>query len=292
MGKAFQKKHHHTSFLNRLTVIAALSAVITFFFCLSPLYGAGGVDPNFNSRKYDVYDKPEYCGTSCHTVFYRQWQQAMMSQAYIHHWDEIEYFDLAVPHAEKDPMVAEVKAGCNACHSPLAYMAGDTPPPRPEKGSRANEAVSCEVCHTITGFRGDVPFNGNYISEPGRKKYGPRGTGNSPAHDMVKSEFLKTTEFCGTCHNEKSPYGMWVKATQLEWQEGPYGKEDIRCHECHMTFAPLQTASMGNTYPDARLHLFHAAHDHSKVRGTVELRLQPDILEAEPGETVTFTLAL
>ncbi|MDD3730850.1 MAG: multiheme c-type cytochrome [candidate division Zixibacteria bacterium] len=292
MGKAFQKKHHHTSFLNRLTVIAALSAVITFFFCLSPLYGAGGVDPNFNSRKYDVYDKPEYCGTSCHTVFYRQWQQAMMSQAYIHHWDEIEYFDLAVPHAEKDPMVAEVKAGCNACHSPLAYMAGDTPPPRPEKGSRANEAVSCEVCHTITGFRGDVPFNGNYISEPGRKKYGPRGTGNSPAHDMVKSEFLKTTEFCGTCHNEKSPYGMWVKATQLEWQEGPYGKEDIRCHECHMTFAPLQTASMGNTYPDARLHLFHGAHDDGKVRGTVELRLQPDILEAEPGETVTFTLAL
>ncbi|MCK7517300.1 MAG: hypothetical protein MZV64_06030 [Ignavibacteriales bacterium] len=45
---------------------------------------------------------PEFCGTSCHTDFYQQWKQAMMSQAYTHHWDEIEYFKLAVPHAEKD----------------------------------------------------------------------------------------------------------------------------------------------------------------------------------------------
>jgi hypothetical protein len=34
---------------------------------------------------------------SCHPGIYEQWSQAMMSQAYTHHWDEIEYFDLAVP---------------------------------------------------------------------------------------------------------------------------------------------------------------------------------------------------
>lgn len=244
------------------------------------------------SRTYDDYDTPEFCGASCHVDFYRQWKQAMMSQAYTHHWDEIEYFKLAVPHAEKDEIVAEVKAGCNICHTPLAFMAGDVPPPTPDKGSRANEAVSCEVCHTITGFAGDVPFNGNYISEPGAKKYGPRSTGQSPAHEMVQSEFLGTSEFCGTCHNEKSPYGIWVKSTHLEWKEGPYAAQGVRCHDCHMTYAPAQTASMGTNYPDARQHLFHGAHDNGKVKGTIELRIHPDINEAEPGETVKFTCAL
>ncbi len=113
----------------------------------------------------------------------------MMSQAYTHHWDEVEYFKLAVPHAEKDPIVAGVKAGCNGCHTPIAFMAGDVPPPRPAEMSKANEAVNCDVCHTITGFEGEVPFNFNYISEPGRIKNGPRVGKNSPEHDMNKSEF-------------------------------------------------------------------------------------------------------
>jgi hypothetical protein len=37
----------------------------------------------------------------------------------------------------------------------MAFIAGDVPPPRPEEKSRANESVSCDVCHTITGFKGD-----------------------------------------------------------------------------------------------------------------------------------------
>ncbi|MBD3299548.1 MAG: hypothetical protein GF341_12890, partial [candidate division Zixibacteria bacterium] len=46
------------------------------------------------TRSYDDYETPAFCGSSCHTSFYRQWEQAMMSQAYTHHWDEIEYFKL------------------------------------------------------------------------------------------------------------------------------------------------------------------------------------------------------
>lgn len=276
---------HQTEFARwALRTIAALVLIVAV--------AAASPAADLGSRQYGDYDTPEFCGASCHVDFYRQWQQSMMSQAYTHHWDEIEYFKLAVPHAEKDAMVAEVKAGCNICHTPLAYMAGDVPPPTPDKGSRANEAVSCEVCHTVTGFTGDTPFNGNYVSEPGTKKYGPRAEGNSPAHDMVKSEFLATAEFCGTCHNEKSPYGVWVKSTHLEWKEGPYAAQGVRCHDCHMTYAEAQTASMGPVYPDARQHLFHGAHDDGKVRGTIELRIHPDVTEAEPGEPVKFTCAL
>jgi len=75
--------------------------------------------------KYDDFERPEACGSSCHTDFFHQWTQMMMSQCYTHHWDDIEYFKLAVPHADKDPKVAGVKAGCNGCHSPIAFMSGD-----------------------------------------------------------------------------------------------------------------------------------------------------------------------
>lgn len=59
-----------------------------------------------------------------------------------------------------------------------------------------------------------------------------------------------------------------------------------------MTKAEFKTASMGGKYPDAKLHLFHGAHDPGKIAGVVELRVHPDIREAEPGETVKFTIAL
>jgi len=249
-------------------------------------------DEALKSRKYDDYQTPKFCGTSCHTDIYQQWSQAMMSQAYTHHWDEIEYFKLAVPHAEKDPIVAGVKAGCNGCHSPIAFLAGDVPPPLPSANSRANESVSCEVCHTVNSFKGEVPFNYNWVSEPGKIKFGPRQGKNSPEHNLMKSEFMSSGDFCGTCHNEMSPFGVWVKSTHLEWKEGPYSKQGVKCHDCHMTYAQGKTAAMGNIYPDARQHLFHGAHDPGKVRGTVELRVHPDIREAEPGEKVVFTIAL
>lgn len=245
------------------------------------------------SLKYDDFKTPEYCGSSCHTDFYQQWKQAMMSQAYTHEWDEIEYFKLAIPHAEKDEKVAEVKESCNGCHAPISYVVGDVPPPLPSKNSRANESVSCEVCHSITGFSGDIPYNFNYIMKPGKTKFSGRlGDTQSPAHEIEVSPLMKTGDFCGICHNEKSPYNIWVKSTQFEWKEGPYYKEGVQCQDCHMTKAEFKTASMGAKYPDAKLHLFHGAHDPGKVRGVIELRIHPDIREVEPGEVVKFTVAL
>ena len=40
-----------------------------------------------------------------------------------------ERFHRGIPHADKDPKVAGVKAGCNGCHAPISFLAGDTPPP-------------------------------------------------------------------------------------------------------------------------------------------------------------------
>jgi hypothetical protein len=247
-----------------------------------------------NKYKYQDFESSKKCAT-CHVGIYQQWKQAMMSQAYTHDWDEIEYFDLAVQHAKAKPEISEVVDGCNGCHTPLAFMGGrQFPPPRPSENSMANESVSCEVCHLVQGTTADPPHNYSYIITPGITKYAKRTPlVESPAHKILTNDFFGTTEFCGNCHNEQNPFGTWVKSTQLEWKEGPYSKGGVVCQDCHMPRGgPFLNALMASPYNDARLHLFHGAHDPGKIRGTIELRINPDIREAEPGETIVFTVAL
>ncbi|MEJ2722886.1 MAG: NapC/NirT family cytochrome c, partial [bacterium] len=210
------------------------------------------------------------------------------SLSYTQHWDEIEYLRLAEPHAEKDPKVAGVKAGCNGCHAPTAFIAGDVPPPKPEENSRANEGVFCDVCHTITGTTETDPHNYSFTISPGRVKYGNRPGLESPHHETQLSEFTQSPELCGNCHNEMSPYGVWVKSTHLEWREGPYAAEKVRCHDCHMPAAEDRNARLAEVRPDVRQHLFHGAHSPAKLRGSVELRMHPDTREIEPGYPIVI----
>ena len=241
---------------------------------------------------YKDFESAKKCKT-CHPGIYEQWSQSMMSQAYTHHWDEIEYFDLAVAHAAAKPELKDVVDGCNGCHAPLAFMGGTLPPPRPGEKSMANESVSCEVCHLIQAAQADPPHNFSYLIKPGTTKYAGRTPSTeSPAHKIVTKDIFQTTEFCGNCHNEMNPFGMWVKSTQLEWKEGPYAAQGVMCHDCHMPKAPFLNAIMAKPYDNSRLHLFHGGHDPGKVKGTVEIRINPDVREAEPGEKVVLTVAL
>jgi len=242
------------------------------FTLLSQTMPAG--EAALGTKSYDQFEKPAVC-KSCHVDIYYQWDQAMMSKAYTHHWDEIEYFDLAVAHAEKVPDLKPVADGCNGCHAPLAYLAGDVTPPRPSENSRANESVSCDLCHSITGFEGDIPYNFSYISNPGRMKYGAKPGLESPHHDTKQLDIYTQTEYCANCHNEKNPYGIWVKSTQLEWKEGPYAEEGVPCFFCHMPKAWGRNAKMAEESMVAQ-HLFHGAHDPGKVGGAIEIRMHPE----------------
>jgi nitrate/TMAO reductase-like tetraheme cytochrome c subunit len=247
-------------------------------------------DAALGTHPYDAFEPDEVCA-ECHVEIAHQHWQAMMSQSYTHHWDEIEYFELALPHAEKVEKVAGVKAGCNGCHAPLAFLAGDIPPKPPAAGTRANEGVSCDLCHSITGFEGEVPFNFNFTVAPGDVAQGTRPGVESPGHEIAVNDFLGSAEFCGTCHNEKDPWGLWVKATHLEWKESPQAAAGIVCQDCHMPPAAGNSApeTGGLDHPDVRQHLFHGAHDTGKLMGAVEVRIHPSVLESEPGEELVFT---
>jgi len=271
--------------MGRLTLIILF---IYGFSCTAAGQLAG--DEAKGSKKYEQYEKPETCA-SCHVDIYQQWTQAMMSQAYTHHWDEIEYFDLAVEHAQVDPALKGPVDGCNGCHTPLAYLAGDVTPPRPAENSRANESVSCEVCHTITGFIGEPNVNFNFISEPGRVKYGAKVGLESPHHDTKYLGIYEEAKFCGTCHNEKNPFGIWVKSTQLEWEEGPYSKQGVACHQCHMPKTLGKNAKMAKEDMVAQ-HLFHGAHDPGKVAGAIEIRMHPEEREVSYDGSVALKIQL
>lgn len=43
-------------------------------------------DEAYGTQPYDRYERPQACAT-CHVDIARQHEQAMMSQAYTHHWD-------------------------------------------------------------------------------------------------------------------------------------------------------------------------------------------------------------
>lgn len=266
------------------------SAVIIAAITLVARAAGPAGDAALGAYSYDDFEPNAVCG-ECHVDLTRQYEQSLMHMSFTHHWDEIEYFELALPHSEKVEKVAEVKAGCNGCHAPLAFLAGDIPPKRPAENTRANEGVSCDLCHSIVGFEGEMPFNFNYIVAPGDVQQGVRIGTESPGHEIAVNPFMMTAELCGTCHNEQDPWGLWVKSTHFEWQESPQAKAGIVCQDCHMPPAAGNSApeAGGMDHPDVRQHLFHGAHDSGKLAGAVEVRIHAAGDRATAGGKTAFT---
>lgn len=250
-----------------------------------------GLCADMGTYTYKDFKKAKACKV-CHKDIYQEWQQSLMAQSFTHGWSDVEYFKLALPHAMQLDKVAEVKAGCIGCHSPLAFLSGDIPPKPPAEKTRANEGVSCEVCHIIRGSSEPVPFNFSYEVEPGKVKVGPRKDIKSPFHQGMYSEFIRSPEFCANCHDEQSPYGAWVKSTYREWKAGPYAKEGHRCQDCHMYYAPGKSAVGGKVRDDVAHHVFHGAHFPNKLRGAVDVAMYPKKDTVRPGGTLKLRVEL
>lgn len=243
------------------------------------------------SYPYENFDSSEKCAT-CHIEIYNQYQSSAMAKSQALPWDQAEYFKLALPHTRLEPKVAPVEAGCINCHAPLAFLAGDIPPPPVGKADPKADGVSCEVCHTITGFKGEVPVNGNFVVEPGKVKYGPRKDIKSPYHQSQYSEFHKRAELCGTCHDETSPYGAWVKETYREWKKSPYGEANMPCMNCHEPPSPGKSAIIGKERANVAQHLFLGSYSQTWMNGAAVVAIYPGKSEVVPGETLKIQVAI
>jgi hypothetical protein len=103
---------------------------------------------------------------------------------------------------------------------------------------------------------------------------------------------MGSSELCANCHDEQSPYGAWVKETYREWKAGPYGRQGIRCQDCHMHHAPGKAASMGKERDDVAHHVFHGPHFDQKLKGSVDLALYTDSSGAKRGSTLVIRAVL
>lgn len=178
-----------------------------------------------------AFEDPKICST-CHSEIYEEWSHSMHAYAWTDKWYQP---DFLLAHEETDGATDLL---CGACHAPIAARTGQLPP---ADGSRFDatsmRGISCDFCHTVTGI--DQMHNMGHVSSPGNVKYGPRGDGKSLYHEVKYSELHTRAEFCGSCHMVIHPTtGVHIIDTWEDWKNNDYGKQGIKCQDCHMTPTP------------------------------------------------------
>ena len=255
-------------------------------------------------NKYAHYDNPQVC-LGYHLEKFDTWKTSQMSRGFTGDFFQAQYFKLAVVDAERDEEVKGLKAGCIGCHSPSAYKTGDTPPTPTrsknfdsfwnQKGGIklfADRGVFCDFCHTIEDFEDTMPYNHNYVSNATPDVDPKRGDLEfpwSPYHDTARSELHEDPAFCGICHNELNDFGIWVKATEIEYQEGPYPGEEIACQDCHMPPIAGKPAKMGPARAEHHDHWFGGGFT-GFVEGAAKISLNLDKTQLQTGEKVDFSI--
>jgi hypothetical protein len=115
---------------------------------------------------------------------------------------------------------------CLRCHTTAGWLAGRS---TPTDGSALQagdvDGVDCHFCHSMTNTNdqehlgaqfppfvandGGNPANGYYGSGmyslwDGNEKLGPYANAN-PNHSFIQSDFHRSVDFCGTCHDVSNP---------------------------------------------------------------------------------------
>ena len=184
------------------------------------------------------FEDPKTCST-CHRAIYNEWSKSMHANAWENKWYQPDYI---LAHQQTDGATDLL---CGACHAPIAARTGLLPPADGSQfDATSRRGISCDFCHTVSGV-GQM-FNMGHISAPGPVKRGPRGDGRSLYHEVKFTEIHTKADFCGSCHMVIHPAtGTHIIDTWNDWQNNEYGRQGIRCQDCHMTPTPGVTKRPG-----------------------------------------------
>lgn len=202
-----------------------------------------------------AFEDPEVCST-CHRDIYNEWSKSMHAYAWEDKWYQPDYL---LAHQQTDGATDLL---CGACHAPIAARTGLLPPADGSKfDATSRRGISCDFCHTVTGV--SQMYNMGHDSTPGNVKFGPRGDGNSLYHEVKHTEIHTKADFCGSCHMVIHPAtGAHIIDTWDDWKNNEYGKQGIRCQDCHMTptagvtKSPGRAALMGKPRENLAFHGF------------------------------------
>ncbi len=248
---------------------------------------------------------PSSVCAGCHLRIVEQHMQSHHETSFRNPLFQAQYFEDLLPRASRDPKLVDEARACTSCHAPVAWsfrrqhFSGSMP------ADPSMSGVTCDLCHTISGYDGREPRNGNFISAPSESKLGPFPSETNWHH--VYSELQTKSELCATCHEAVNHLGLGVKTTYSEWKKSPFAARRIQCQDCHMTRNGFLTAdavshesgkaaemSMGTAPVRGRLHThrFPGAHSRSQVEGAIGLSFLKVPKNAAAGQPIAFTIVV
>jgi hypothetical protein len=222
----------------------------------------------------------------CHDKIVDQHLQSSHEMSFTNPLFQAQYQRHLIPIASTNRRLLAEARECIACHDPISYA---THGPRLlsllEMDPKMN-GVTCDICHSMTGYRDSKPQNGNYVLEPSEQKLGPF-KGQSDWHHIY-SELQTKSEICAVCHEAVNAHGLKIKATFTEWRESAFAKQGVQCQDCHMNVDGFLTAgkpryasgkaadmSLGSAPQRDRLytHQFPGAHSKTQIEGAIGLSI-------------------
>ena len=174
----------------------------------------------------------------CHPKQYREWSRSM--HAYAQHSPVFEAFNLSLI----ERTGGTIGTFCSRCHTPLGTALGENGSRRNVHRSRLSmEGISCVVCHRRPA--GHYKANARVAIQPGKLldtcMYGPfedKASASKATHKSQSKAYIRTSQFCGECHDVTSPAGLRLEEAFSEWHNSPAAKQGITCQHCHM--GPVQ----------------------------------------------------
>ncbi len=174
---------------------------------------------------------------ACHERQYDQWARSM--HAYAQNSPVFEAFQMTLI----ERTGGTIGTFCTRCHTPIGTALGENGSRRNIHRSRVSlESVSCVVCHRRK--HGQYKNNGRLTVEPGGLfdtcMFGPfdDAVSGETSHASVGFPYIKSSQFCGDCHDVTAPNGVRNEEAFSEWANSPAAKQGITCQNCHM--GPVQ----------------------------------------------------
>ena len=218
---------------------------------------------------------------------------------------QAQYQQDLLPKAATDPRLSVEARECIACHEPVTYATNGPRPLSLQAIDPEMNGVTCDICHSMTGYRGAKPQNGNYVIEPSDRKLGPFKEQDNWHH--IYSAFQTKSEICAVCHEAVNRHGLRIKATFTEWQESSFAQQGVHCQDCHMNVNGFLTAgkpqfasgmaaamSIGSAPQRERLytHQFPGAHSKTQIQGAITLAIEVIPLSDSQNPTLAFDITV
>jgi hypothetical protein len=258
----------------------------------TPTSSAQGYEPSSTCR-------------GCHDTIVAQHFLSEHEKSFTNPTFQAQYRQDLLRKSETDPGLNAEARECISCHEPISYA---TQGPRIISLQEVNpnmNGVTCDVCHTMTGYRSPKPQNGNYIIAPSGTKFGPFKEEGDWHH--VYSELQTKSEICAVCHEAVNRHGFQIKSTYTEWRESVFGKIGISCQDCHMNVNGFLTGgeprfssgkaanmSLGKAPERTRLytHQFPGSHSKTQVEGAIELSIKATPMDASQSRTMMIEVTV